>query len=393
MNEQGNVLVIGNSGVGKSTLINAVLGDDVALTGVGTEGTTKRLEVYEDPDVPFRIIDTVGFEPSFRKRRQAIRAVRKWSKDGLKAENENRDINVIWFCVDGGVGKLFDQTIDSFTKATSMWKTVPIIVVITKSFAEPDRPINIELVKEAFENQKKKPEEIIPVVASTYTINESAFAPPFGITELIDITNDLMPVGKQAAKKDISRFKLNRKRVLAHSLFSVATLSAITVGASPIFKVDAMILGGIEVTLINGLAKIYEIDNDELNLFNISIKGVGALSLVAKRLVSQLKIIPGIKLGAAVIQAIVAGTIVATLGQGSIYIFEKFYTGENSFEDIEWINKVMDEQFSNKFIDKVISIAKQVSENMKDENIDIMQMVSSLIMEFFNNDTMSSKEE
>ena len=98
-------------------------------------------------------------------------------------------------------------------------------------------------------------------------------------------------------------------------------------------------------------------------------------------------------MGAAVIQAIVAGTIVATLGQGSIYIFEKVYTGENSFEDIEWINKVMDEQFSNKFKDKVISIAKQVSENMKDENIDIMQMVSSLIMEFFNNDTMSSKEE
>lgn len=58
---KGNVLVIGNSGVGKSTLINAVLVEQVAKTSWGTEGTTKGLKIYEKERVPFRIIDTAGF--------------------------------------------------------------------------------------------------------------------------------------------------------------------------------------------------------------------------------------------------------------------------------------------------------------------------------------------
>ena len=57
--ERGNVLVIGNSGVGKSTLINAVLGENCAVTGYGTSGTTDKLTIYESKSIPFRIIDTI----------------------------------------------------------------------------------------------------------------------------------------------------------------------------------------------------------------------------------------------------------------------------------------------------------------------------------------------
>ena len=73
--QKGNVLVIGNSGVGKSTLINAVLGDDRAETGWGTAGTTSELKIYENSNLPFRVIDSIGFEPSFLKRTRAIGAI------------------------------------------------------------------------------------------------------------------------------------------------------------------------------------------------------------------------------------------------------------------------------------------------------------------------------
>jgi ribosome biogenesis GTPase A len=75
--ETGDVLVIGNSGVGKSTLINAVLGIEKAKTGYGISGTTNELEIYESDSVPFRVIDTIGFEPTFFKEQKAINAVKK----------------------------------------------------------------------------------------------------------------------------------------------------------------------------------------------------------------------------------------------------------------------------------------------------------------------------
>lgn len=134
---KGNVLVLGNSGVGKSTLINAVIGDTVAKTSFGTRGTTSELAVYESPTVPFRVIDSIGFEPSPIKSLRAVHAVRKWSKASAKEGHEHNKIDVIWFCVDGTAAKLFPETIRNLSTAVSMWRSVPIITVITKSYSKP----------------------------------------------------------------------------------------------------------------------------------------------------------------------------------------------------------------------------------------------------------------
>lgn len=243
--DRGNVLVIGNSGVGKSTLINSVLGEDVAKTGYGITGTTDTLEIYESDKVPFRVIDTIGFEPNFFIEQKAINAVKKWSKESAKEGKEDNQINVIWFCVDGTSRKLFPKAIQSLSRATAMWKSVPIIVVITKSYSAPERKENIEMVQSAFATQtkySKNLKKIIPVVASIYELNETAYAAPEGITELIDATNELMPEGIQAGANDIAEFKLSRKRGMAQGVVGVAATSASVVGAVPIPIPDAMIL-------------------------------------------------------------------------------------------------------------------------------------------------------
>lgn len=380
--ERGNVLVIGNSGVGKSTLINSVLGDEIAKTGYGSSGTTEKLEIYESEEVPFRIIDTVGFEPSLVKQFKAINAVKKWSKESVKDEEDTK-INVIWFCIEGTSSKLFPKTIKDLSRATAMWKTVPIVVVITKSYSVPERVQNKEMVANAFAKQKKYSKNLkhtVPIVASTYVLNDTAFAAPEGITELIDVTNELMPEGIKAGANDVYKFKLKRKKALAQSVVGFSTTAAVTVGAVPVPVpfADALILGPIEVTQIKALAHLYEINKDEDSKKLLdTIVEVGTVSVAAKFAISSLKAVPGINIAASVLNAIIAGAIVAAIGEGSIYVFEKIHTGERSIKDIEWVKNVMETKLSSQFIENVTTVVEKIAKSGNTK--DIGKLISSLL--------------
>lgn len=371
--EIGNVLVIGNSGVGKSTLINAVLGEESAETGWGIEGTTIELKPYKNEGIPFRLIDTVGFAPGFIKETQAINVVKKWSKSSMKEGNSDKQINVIWFCVDGSSSKLFLHTLNNLSRATSVWKTVPIIVVITKSFSEPNRTANIEMVNEAFSKRKhlfEKLRKVIPVVASTFVLNDNAFAPPSGITELIDATNELMPEGMKAGKDDIATFNLKRKRALAHGVVGVSTASAVVIGAVPVPFADAFLLTPLEIAEVNALAQIYGINKTEgSKQFINSIVEVGTVSLAAKAAISALKAIPGINIGASVLNAVIAGSIVTAIGEGTIYAFEQIYLGKKSVLDIDWVSKLLEAKLTSQLTDKVKTILEEIAQNPDKKNI------------------------
>ena len=381
--KKGNVLVIGNSGVGKSTLINAVLGKEAAKTGWGTHGTTKSLEIYESErdEVPFRVIDTIGFEPNYLKERRAVDAVRKWSRNCARAGSENNRIDVIWFCVDGTRAKLFAEDIRRMTRSVSMWKSVPVIAVITKSYSVPDREKNVEMVRSAFSEQKgsRNPlRDIIPVVASIYTISDTAYAPPDGIPQLIDATNALMPEGSKAAANDLAQFVLNRKRALAQSVVGAATAGAVAVGAVPLPIPDGVILTPTEVMEVNSLAKIYGIDGkDGSRRFLNSIIEAGTVGAAAKAVITLLKAIPGIRIATSVLNAVIAGVIVALIGEGSIYAFEQVFLGNRSVEDTDWIRKLIESRITESVIGKAKPILEKVSESS--DKKEILQAVMDLV--------------
>lgn len=365
--KKGNVLVIGNSGVGKSTLINAVLGEDVAITSWGDSGTTIKLDIYNGE--PFNIIDTIGFEPSWLKSIKAIAAIKKWSHKSAKEENEDKQINVIWFCVDGTSRKLFPNAIKDLSRSISMWKSVPIIVVITKSYSVPERTENIELVNKVFSQNKdlsKRLRKIIPVVASPYILNDTASAPPEGITELIDVTNELMPEGFKAAKNDISRFNLGRKRTWAQGAIVASVGSAVAKCFINLGTSDSLVLSAIENALVDSLSKIYNVDkNSKVTQIIKNNIANGTVNKFAKTAISLIEKLPvGQKLGSTIINPIIAASVVILIGESAAMSFEKIYLGNDDNEEIEKIEEV----FESDVVSEIVEQVKIIGDNLTPES-------------------------
>ena len=385
---KGNVLVVGNSGVGKSTLINAVLGEDKAATGFGIQGTSSEITVYSGEELDFNLIDTVGFEPAkafWELEPKAIRTVREWCKNTALDNNAENDVNIIWFCVDGTAAKLFTKTIKDLLRATSIWKEVPIIAVITKSFSQPDRPKNIEMVNQAFAAASKtiRPAHIIPVIAESYYLTDTVFAPPEGITELVDLTNELMPEGKRIAKDVVSRYQLERRRAFSQAVTLGSTAAAATVGAVPVPFADALLLQPLEVAEISGIAAIYGLSRgDQAKLLKNTIVEVGTISTAAKAAISALKAIPGLGVATSVINAVIASGIVAALGEGSIYVFEQIYLGNKEITDVDWVRKIIESRFAGSFVEKMKGVLENVTDGSDAK--DIAKQIYDLVVSSIN---------
>lgn len=360
--QKANVLVVGNSGVGKSTLINSVFeSEEMAKTGIG-EAVTRELRVYESEGLNFRLIDTMGFEPGLMNQNRAVRAIRKWSKESIKEDASDRQIHMIWYCIDGTSKKMFRKNIDMLARAAAIWKSVPIIVVITKSYSKPERDENVQMVRRAFESHKKLSENlkaVIPVVARTYKIDEenNINVIPDGLGELLAETEKYIPEGMILSVKDQDSYRLQQKRILSHSVVASSVLAGITIGLTPIPFADGLLLTPLEAGLVKGLSKIYEVDYDNNMEFAQTIIDAGAAGIIGKTALSTLKAIPGLNIAADVLNAIVAGSVIAALGEGCVYIFEQIYLGNKTSADIDWAKKILESKAAEGFAAKVSNIA------------------------------------
>ena len=162
---------------------------------------------------------------------------------------------------------------------------------------------------------------------------------------------------------------------MSHAVVSVATLAGITAGGIAIPAVDLMILKPTESLEIESIFKIWGIKKTKKakELLKL-IVDIGTVSLTGKALVSSLKLIPGINLGAASVNAIISGTIVFALGEAAAYVFEQIATGKKTLDDMEWAKKILQDSLSSTVLDKITIAAKKLSKNA--DKTEIMDSVT-----------------
>jgi uncharacterized protein (DUF697 family)/GTP-binding protein EngB required for normal cell division len=307
-----NILVIGKTGVGKSTLINSVFREPLAKTGKGNPVTTG-IRQYTKQDFPVTVYDTPGLELSGTQIKELISDVSDLIDEKRFLEPKEH-IHVVWYCLNHGGDRL--ESIEKKWLHDLNIKDVPVVLVVTKTLTRK----RSDFVA-ALEGENLPVHQIIPVLAESMEIDEDYTAKTHGLDSLMKVTFELLP---EVAKKAFTNASKNIDLKGTESLKYVSryVTGALAVGAAPIPFSDAPLLATIQTSMLVDINLIFGLPYEKAFISTVlaAIVGTGGVSLVGRSIVANLlKMMPGA--GTAVGAAISASTAAAlTWALGLAYI-------------------------------------------------------------------------
>lgn len=201
---------MGKTGTGKSTLINAVLEEDLAPTGKG-QPVTRKNEVYSKKMLlpvgandngrygcvacMVNMYDTVGLEIDNAITDRTLNEI-KTHIEKTKARTDPLDIHVVWFCMNERCNKFEDYELELIRKLSIDYE-IPFIIVLTQCFSGGEGELEKQI-------KNAVPEVAIRcILAKDYRVRGGVI-PAFGIQDLLRTS----VVDYQALKIEILEKKL-----------------------------------------------------------------------------------------------------------------------------------------------------------------------------------------
>ncbi|MEH2144422.1 GTPase [Nostoc sp.] len=310
-----NILLAGNSGDGKSTLANAMLGVDLAETGAGFP-VTKGIKCYAYRDKPLNLFDTEGFEVLDSER--TVGAVKEFIESRRKKADSKQYIHIVWLCISATSRRLQQVQIDLVRLCSQL--QVPVIVVVTKSYLKDD---SSEAFLKVIANSLPEVDGMIPVLAKEMYFGKLRIA-PFGLIQLLDSTLSLIPTACQAALKFSQVADFDRKLEAATKVVNVTAIAALSLSFPAAFVPGghAGLLVPIEVTMIHQINKALGISLEKQKQIAVAKGTLGVvLATVGGRLLftETMKVIPFVgQLASMIVGGAIAGTIVKIFGTAYI---------------------------------------------------------------------------
>lgn len=294
-----NILLVGKTGVGKSTLINEIFREHLAKTGVG-KPVTMHLARISKEGVPLVLFDTKGFE----LQEEVQRKVRKEVLEEVKRRNtlgEAREkIHVAWYCINANSHRL-EPFEEAFIRELS--EKMPVIIVLTQSIQEEE----VHGFMNYIGSLKLPIRNLRPVIAKPFKIGGFTL-PEMGLTSLVDDTLQYLPSEVEASFINAQKVDVQKKAAQAWKWAKGFITETFMVGFTPIPFADAPILASSQVAMIAKITSIFGVSMNRALVTSVvsSVTGVSGAVYTGRAVVSNLlKLLPG------------AGTIVGGLISGS----------------------------------------------------------------------------
>jgi uncharacterized protein (DUF697 family) len=350
-----NLAIFGKTGVGKSTLVNAVFGAQVAPTGLGRP-VTKGLDYYRHPGGLLGLYDSEGFETG-TSGDVILEGLHRLVDERRGAPIDQR-IHAVWYLTRWSDRRFEDRQAE-FVRALDALG-LPVLVVVTQV---PSR--DGEIHPEALELAEYVESLGLPLRPGGRVHMTNAMADPFtdapvlGLQELLDATYLVVPEAAAEALTAAQMLSLERKRRAAQGVITKAMALASGVGATPIPFADAALLIPMQVTMIARITAAYGLPAQRSR----TMAAVAALALtggatMAGRyaVTTLLKFVPGGQIAGSAISGAVAGALTRAIGWAWARVCEHALSLPADRADAFWAGSAPQELFMA-FMRKSASVA------------------------------------
>ena len=343
-----NLAIFGKTGVGKSTLINAIFGAEVARTGIG-EPVTQGSHLYVDKVGHLGIIDTQGLEVG-KDDKDIIADLNKAMKQ-MRKQPLSEQIHVVWYCV-RGMDRRFEETEADFIRRLDELD-LPVVLVLTQVPMREGRchPDAIELARQIA--ARDLPIHTGQPFLTFAKADEFAGQHAHGLQEVLDATFRVAPDGVEGALVAAQEIDQNRKTTEARKAIATAAASAGAAAASPIPFSDATMLVPIQLGMMARIAQIHKIKFERAALLAIA-STTAATQVGRATFTSLLKMVPGAgTIAGGAIGAGVASTFTAAMGQAWLTVCQRVARGKLRTLDGALDNDAIREAFMAEFTKKL----------------------------------------
>lgn len=305
--------VAGKTGVGKSTLINALFGEEACPTGMG-KPVTMQTTLVEHPSLPLAIYDTRGLELADYKK--TVAAVEEIIRSSNKGNDLTKHVHVGLICIAEDSRRIEAGELEL---AAAMAKHVPVLGVITKSRSDQGFA---EVVRQELQEATGKDTEVVRVRALAEELDGGLTLAPMGLEPLCNAIGEAIPPEVLKAFAMSQQVSLELKRTAAQRLVKWYAATSFAAGGVPIPALDIIALTATLGAMFAKVGSIYGVSVGTTRLASLLtpiLVEVGSKQL-QKVLVGQvMKLFPGLGTAAgAAINGAIAGAM--AFGLGRLYV-------------------------------------------------------------------------